>query len=79
MNKFTLTQVTDSEFRIMCGEDTVGSISVEPNQVNDLLRCWNGPVAGSPKKVQSSNPFVSAMLKAKTRAMTRQAVLRGCL
>ena len=78
MKTFRLKQVTDSKFRIMCGEDTVGSISVEPNQVNDLLRCWHGPVDGSPKKAPSANPLVAAM-RLKPRAVNKAAILRGCL
>ena len=79
MNKFTLKQVTDTKFCIMCGADTVGSISVEPNQLNDLLRHWKGPVDGSPKKAQSSNPMVTAMMRLKPKGMSQAAVLRGCL
>ena len=56
--------------------DVVGSINVPPNQVADLLKCWGG---ASAKQEQSRNPMIAAMLKLKPRAMSRAAILRGCL
>jgi hypothetical protein len=86
MSKFNLKQVAKGKFRITCGEDTVGSISVEPNEVNDLLRCWSGSVEGgissSPKpQAQMSshkNPMIAAMMRLKSKGMSQGAILRGC-
>lgn len=76
MNTFTLVQRTNTKFQVMnSAGDVCGSISVEPNQVTDLLRCWSGERQPSPKQ---NNPMVVAMMKLKRRPMNRQAILRGC-
>ena len=37
MNTFRLVQRTNTKFQVLCGEDVVGSICVEPHQVADLF------------------------------------------
>ena len=73
-SKFTLKQVTHTKFRILCGADTVGSILLEANEVNDLLRQWSGLTDCLPKPRQShkqkSNPVVDAIMKAKANAVS---------
>jgi hypothetical protein len=76
MHKFRLVQRTNTKFQVLCGEDVVGSICVEPNQVADLLKCWSGE---RQPQSQKPNPMVAAMMKLKPRAMSRAALLRGCL
>jgi hypothetical protein len=81
--KFQLKQVASGKFRVMDGADTIGSISGEPEQVNELLRCWSGPTDCFAKPQQSqrqksANPMIEAMLKAKSRFVNREAILRGC-
>jgi len=78
MNKFRLVQRTNTKFQVLCGEDVVGSICVEPNQVADLLRQWAGPVENAKFKQHKQNPMVAAMM-ARPRMMSRAALLRGCL
>ena len=83
MSKFTLKQVTSGKFRIMDGVDTVGSISVDPSQVNDLLRHWSGSTdclaaKAQPQQSQKQNPFVAAIMKARARGVSRECILRGC-
>jgi hypothetical protein len=81
MSKFRLVQKASNQvkttFHVLSGDDVVGSINVHANEVGDLLKCWIGPKQ-QPAKAQARNPFVEAVLKAKTRAMTRQTVLRTC-
>ena len=83
MNKtFELREVASGKFRVMSGKgDTVGSISVEPHEIDNLLRCWSGPSAclSKPKAYMSShkNPMVAAMLAHKPKGLNPQGVLRG--
>ncbi len=84
MSKFTLKQVTSGKFRVMMnGIDTIGSISVEPEQVDELLKNWSGQkdllVKAKDHSQQSSrNPFVNAIMKARAREVSREFILRGC-
>jgi hypothetical protein len=61
--------------------DICGSINVAPSEESDLLKHWAGakdqrqPQA----QAQSQNPFVEALMRAKSKVTNRQAVLRGCL
>ena len=81
--KVELKEVASGKFRVMAGADTIGSISVEPEQVPELLSHWNGPkdcLAKIQAKVSSQkNPMIAAMMRLKPKGMNRQAILRGCL
>jgi hypothetical protein len=59
-----------TKFHVLDEENNiVGSINVPNEQVNDLLRHWQGPV-------QTPLP---QMKVGKPRPMSRAAILRGCL
>ena len=82
MSKCELREVCSGKFRVMRnGIDTVGSISVEPGQVPELLKHWNGPTncLAKPQVKMSSheNPMVAAMLSHKPKGLNPQGVLRG--
>lgn len=79
MNTFRLVQRTDTKFHVLnSAGGVVGSICVPAAEVPDLLRHWAGGSVQSPPK-QKANPMVAAMLKLRPRAMSRGAILRGCL
>jgi hypothetical protein len=66
------------KFHVVNGEEIVGSIAVEPEEVSNLLRCWNGPKtrSSSKPKMSVSNVLAKAF---KPKAVNRQFILRGCL
>jgi hypothetical protein len=84
--KFELKEVASGKFRVMCGTDTVGSISVEENEIEALLKCWSGSTDCLTKSKpqakmssQKSNSFVAALTKAaKANTISYQSVLRSC-
>ena len=80
-SKFPLKQVTSTKFMVMNGVDTIGSISVEESQVNDLLRCWSGPkdcLTKSKPRQLAGNPFVNALMKHKSKGLSQAQLLRTC-
>ena len=61
--------------------DICGSINVSPNEEEaELLRSWAGerPKMQIQMSATKPNPMVDAMLKAKSRFVNREAILRSC-
>jgi hypothetical protein len=78
MSKFKLVQRTPIKFQIFNqAGDVVGSVCVSENEISDLLKHWAGDKQLSPSpKAQLS---IGGMTFAKPKAMSRAAILRGCL
>ena len=80
--RFKLVQKTETKFQIHNErQDVVGSICIDPSEVNDLLRHWQGAVEGRAQSKHKSpvETLVNAFKARKfSSAQRAQVVLRGC-
>jgi hypothetical protein len=83
MTKFSLVQKssnrTQTTFHVMADGAIVGSISVPPGQVDDLLKHWHGPQAAAAKpaaKAEASRKAISASLRRGPK-LSKAALLRS--